>query len=401
MYMRVHAATAYYWVSALSEFAFEVPYLSYYLFRSLGLGYSFLYMAIFALVLGVFDYPTGGIADRFGRRRVYALGLGLVGCNYLLAAFYVCPAIVVLASFLAGFGAALQSGSLEAWITDKLVETRMTKELDRVFGVGTSVSLAADVLAGIVGSFVTFVGGYWWTIPTAGIAAIVSSCLTLFIMTENWGLEKGEKYAELLKEVARWIFNRKSLLFLGLAQTFFIAGAYAYWETLTPVYSERGIPETFFGLIGSAMHLPAIVSAAYVHRLTRKIGVAKGALILSWTWTGFCFLVPFLVDPSATIALVVVLESVIATRHPIFEFWQNTLIPSKMRATVLSGLSTMGHVGQSFVLFVLSPFVQIQGTIWGLLAAAILTAISNLLLFSVKEDNQKFPNQSVGTNCVK
>ncbi len=89
--MRLRVVTVYYMISALGEFAFEIPYLAYYLFQSLGLGYSFLYMAVFALVFGLFDYPTGGLADRFGRRRIYALGLVFVGISYLMVALYTFP----------------------------------------------------------------------------------------------------------------------------------------------------------------------------------------------------------------------------------------------------------------------------------------------------------------------
>jgi hypothetical protein len=45
--MLLRAASVYYMVSALGEFSFEIPYLAYYLFQTLGLGYSFLYMAVF------------------------------------------------------------------------------------------------------------------------------------------------------------------------------------------------------------------------------------------------------------------------------------------------------------------------------------------------------------------
>ncbi|MEM3153855.1 MAG: MFS transporter [Candidatus Bathyarchaeia archaeon] len=360
--MRLQVVAVYYLVSALGEFSFEIPYLAYYLFQSLGLGYSFLYMAVFALVFGLFDYPTGGLADRFGRKRTYALGLAFVALNYLMVSFYPFPVIVILAAFLAGFGAALQSGSLEAWITDELGKGGKIEDLDKVFGRGTSFSLVADVVAGIAGSTITFVVGYWWTIPTAGIIAMAAFVFAMIFMPENWGVGEREPYTKLLKEGARWILGKKSLLFLGLAQSFFIAGAYSYWETLTPVYGERGIPEALFGLIGSAMHLPAVVTTAYAHRLTRKVGCRKATVILSWAWTGSCLLITYLAHPAATIALVIVLESLIATRHPIIEFWRNTLIPSGIRATVLSGLSTLMHVGQSFAFFILSPLVQIYGT---------------------------------------
>ena len=384
--MHLQPATLYYMVSALGEFSFEIPYLAYYLFQTLGLGYSFLYMAVFAFVFGLFDYPTGGLADRFGRKRTYALGLVFVGINYLIVALCTLPITTVLAAFLAGFGAALQSGSLEAWITDELEKNGKVEGLDKVFGRGTSVSLMADVTAGIAGSLITFTVGYWWTIPTAGIIALTTFVFAMIFMPENWGGGEREPYTKLLKSGARWIIGKKPLLFLGLAQTLFIAGAYSYWETLTPVYGERGIPEALFGLIGSAMHLPAIVTAAYAHRLTRKVGCRKAIAMLSWAWTGSCLLITFLTHPASTIALVIVLESLIATRHPVIEFWRNTLTPSSVRATVLSGLDTLTHIGQSLALFALSPFVQAYGTTWGLLSAVALTAMSNFTLFFTKEN---------------
>jgi MFS family permease len=303
-----------------------------------------------------------------------------------MVALYTFPVTVVSAAFLVGFGAALQSDSLEAWITDELGKAGKIKDLDKVFGRGTSFSLVADVAAGITGTLITFMVGYWWTIPMAGAVALAASIFATVFMPENRGSGERESYTKLLKSGAKWIFKKKTLLFLGLAQTFFIAGAYAYWETLTPVYGERGIPEELFGIIGAAMHIPAIATTAYAHRLTRKVGPMKATFILSWAWTGSCFIITFLASPYATVALVVVLESLIATRHPIVEFWRNTIIPSDIRATVLSGLSTLTHIGQSLALFLLSPFVQAYGTTWGLLSAVALTTTSNLILFFAKEN---------------
>jgi MFS family permease len=383
----MHFTRAFYLVSALAEFASEVPYLSYLLFRHLGLGYVFLYTAINTLVFGILDYPTGGVADRYGRRRVFALGMALVGCNYLVVSLNASATSVVLAGFLAGIGSALRSGSLDAWIVDKLDEIGMKGEMDRIFGRQNAFALVADVLAGVLGSSITFLGGYWWTIPTAGIVALVASCITLVSMSENWGRGKGTKYVGLLKEGMGWIFNKKSLLILGLAQTFFMIGAHSYWEVLIPLYSERGIPDMYFGLIGTAMHLPAIITSAYVHRLTRRIGVAKFTLMLSWAWTAFCTLMIFLATPGSTIFLATILESLFATRWPAIGVWQNELIPSDMRATVLSGLSTMRNIGESFVLFALSPFVQTKGTSWGLLAAIMLISMANCILFFSKEND--------------
>ncbi|MDI6690345.1 MAG: MFS transporter [Candidatus Bathyarchaeota archaeon] len=136
-------------ISALNEFALEVPYLAYYIFQTLGLGFAHLYMAIFALVFGLLDYPTGGIADRIGRKRTFVFEIFLVGINFLLLAFFIHPITIAVASLLFDFGSALQSGSLEAWIADEMKRVNMFEELDRVFGRAVSLSLIADITAGI------------------------------------------------------------------------------------------------------------------------------------------------------------------------------------------------------------------------------------------------------------
>jgi MFS family permease len=118
-------------------------------------------------------------------------------------ALYTFPVTVVSAAFLAGFGAALQSDSLEAWITDELGKAGKIKDLDKVFGRGTSFSLVADVAAGITGTLITFVLGYWWTIPMAGAVALAASIFATVFMPENRGSGERESYTKLLKSGAK------------------------------------------------------------------------------------------------------------------------------------------------------------------------------------------------------
>jgi hypothetical protein len=47
----------------------------------------------------------------------------------------------------------------------------------------------------------------------------------------------------------------------------------------------------------------------------------------------------------------------------------------------------MTHVGQSFVLFTLSPFVEVYGTFFGLACAAALSGASVIALFLISQNN--------------
>lgn len=372
------AESCYYIVSALNEFALEVPYLSYYIFRTLGLRYVYLFIAISSLIYGFLDYPTGGLADKFGRKLIFIVGLIFSAFSIILLAFIANSLTIIFASILGGLGGALRSDSLEAWITDEMKNEGKLHDLDRIFGRSVSLSLMADVLAGGLGSLVTFLGNYWLTLLVGGLSMLITAFITIIVMRENYGEGKRKSYFELLRDGAAFIFTRKSLLILGVSQTLFMAGLYVYWEALPPIYSVRGIPEFLFGVIGGVMHIPAMLTAAYTYLLIRKLGVFRAVTILSWFWAFLCALMAFLISPLQTVLLVVFLESVYATRHPVVEYWRNILIPSRVRATVLSGLSTMVHAGQSLILLLLSPLTEIYGASFALFSAVFLTAISNL-----------------------
>ncbi|MCS7364281.1 MAG: hypothetical protein NDF54_02430 [archaeon GB-1867-035] len=90
------AESCYYIVSALNEFALEVPYLSYYIFRTLGLGYVYLYIVISSLIYGFLDYPTGGLADKFGRRLIFTVGLIFSAFSIILLAFIANSLTIIL-----------------------------------------------------------------------------------------------------------------------------------------------------------------------------------------------------------------------------------------------------------------------------------------------------------------
>ena len=139
----------------------------------------------------------------------------------------------------------------------------------------------ADVLAGGLGSLVTFLGNYWLTLLVGGLSMLITAFITIIIMRENYGEGRRKSYFELLRDGATFIFTRKSLLILGVSQTLFMAGLYVYWEALTPIYSERGIPEFLFGVIGGVMHIPAMLTAAYTYLLVRKLRVFRAVTILS------------------------------------------------------------------------------------------------------------------------
>lgn len=77
------------------------------------LGYIF-YNLIYALS----SYPIGMIADKFGKRKIFILGLFIFSLVYLIFAFNKEPVIVWLCFALYGIYAASTEGVVKAWVSD-------------------------------------------------------------------------------------------------------------------------------------------------------------------------------------------------------------------------------------------------------------------------------------------
>ena len=83
-----------------------------------GVSYTQMGMIFMLFLLGttLLEYPSGGLADKFGRKKIYSLGIFLTSVSYLLILSKAHFGVLCLSYFIKGIGAALISGSLEAWL---------------------------------------------------------------------------------------------------------------------------------------------------------------------------------------------------------------------------------------------------------------------------------------------
>src|SRR6188768_1187218 len=132
--------------------------------------------AFYTIGLAVFELPTGMVADTWGRRTSFLLGVGtqLVGnglyvlCWYLHAPFWGWA----IASVVLGLGFTFFSGALDAWLVDSLKATEYDGELDPIFAKGQIINGAAMLVGTVAGGFIAQVTNY-------GVPYLVRSGLQL------------------------------------------------------------------------------------------------------------------------------------------------------------------------------------------------------------------------------
>src|ERR687895_696023 len=114
----------------------------------------------YLIISGLFEIPTGVIADTRGRRASFLLSeltLALGTLAYVgVAAIEGGLLLFCLAGVILGLGYTFYSGAVEAWLVDALKATGYRDELDDVFARASIVSSVAMIVGTIGGGLLGY-----------------------------------------------------------------------------------------------------------------------------------------------------------------------------------------------------------------------------------------------------
>jgi MFS family permease len=314
--------------------------------------------AIYTLGLVLFEIPTGMVADTWGRRTSYLLGIGvqLVGNLLYFWMWYTEGPFWgwAVASLLLGFGYTFFSGALEAWLVDALKHAGYEDDLDPIFAKNQIVTGAAMLVGTIAGGFIAqmaVLGAPY--LVRAGLQVV--SFIVAFALMKEVGFTP-ERAAGLVKQVkllaaAGWEYGLKNrpVRWVMLAAPFYmgtgIYGFYAAQPYLLDLFGDQqaigvaGIAAA--GIAGT--QVAGGFAVPYIRRLFRRrthILIACAALT-----TGSLVLIGIIQVFAVAVALLVLWAVAFAVNAPVRQAYVNALIPSRERATVLSFDSMVSSTG--------------------------------------------------------
>jgi len=357
-------------IKFLTALYFYLPYMTlYFLGRGLNLIQINSVWGIVVLTMFLTEVPTGILADRFSRRRAVQAAIFLQLVGEVLFLFVRTYWLLVVDAVIAGLGFAFGSGALEALIYDQLKSENRADQMKSVMG-----KLSAASYMGFVLSF----GVSGLLIPQASQvhirAAILMTCITVglgFLVTlllkpENYPEERFEVQhypAKILKDGFRLLRRHRKLQRLVLLSTLSIA----FWDYLgslyQPYFQQIGVPDGWFGLTMAAASLAAFFAARSVHHLEEKLGPTLSLLFATVGPGLIYFILTINQQPWIGIAAVVLFRGLNALKAPLFADYQNRLMASHYRATLLSLISMIA-----------GGYTAVLGVIIGAIAERSLSA---------------------------
>ncbi|WP_456366752.1 MFS transporter [Thermococcus sp.] len=369
------------------------PVLTVYFKNTLSLSYSqvgYLY-SLYLLVMFATDVFTGGIADKYGRRKILTFGMLLYGLSMALIGashgFLACA----LAYGLAALGSSLLSGTLQAWYFTEIKAQNLGRdEAKKAYGLLRSINSANSLLIGIITAIIVAFVGMRSVFYAAAILNFFGAFLAILLLNENWGAkEKGilaivrEGVSLVLRNqilrylfIADMLFTLPHLHFLYVWQLYFTGVLSLKVETLGSLYSLKSA----MGILAGFLILWIGMGKEKLHALLFKISISL--MLLSYLlFAG----VSAEITGVLALALYSLGEAVYFTGYTLLI---NEVVPNEYRSTIISTrMSISASVGAVFYALIgrLVNFSGLTGSFALMIPVFVLLALVYVKVFGMGE----------------
>lgn len=241
--------------------------------------------AISALTLTVADYPSGNIADCFGRKKTGAIGFLVWGAGLLIYAHATSFGSFLIAMIVWGIGAALISGTPEAWFVDQLEVHGWTERRHTLLPTIQSIALLLSALFALTSIWFLRAGSQQ-PILVAGWIAVITGISMVFLMEENYGNRQltfqqslFRNTRDLLKDRIMRLVLLKTVVGFVAFTTFVFSWQFYVMQVLKLPYPSLGFIMSLFIItmsLGNALSIPAM-------RRFNPVVVSIGGVILTMT----------------------------------------------------------------------------------------------------------------------
>lgn len=297
--------------------------------------------SIMIFTIFLMEVPTGVLADRVGRKwSIFASTLLLMTAEFIFI-FARSFEWYVFIALLTGTGFAFASGAVEALVYDSLPPKGREDAMKRAMGRLNSWGQIAFVIAPIVGGLIigdarvdNFIPAIALTAAALLVGAVV--CLTLREPTED-SAEVKPGSLTLLRDGVELLRHHQRLRRLALLVIFTTPITSSLVTTLGPPYlTQNDVSPFVVGVVLSVGSLLAAFTQRYAYKLEEWLGQARAIALLILLPGLMYWLLALAAGPAAAVFVMILMYGVNDMKAPLFSAYQNAIIESRNRATVLS-----------------------------------------------------------------
>jgi len=346
-----------------------------------------LLQSYFTVMILVFEIPCGAIADYISRKFSLLLGALSTAFAALIYGSYPNIFIFVIGETLWAFGAALTSGTNQAFIYDTLRKLGRENDVSKIMARNRSFQLLGIGISAPIGSII---GAYFslnLVMSLIFFPFIIATLISLTLKEPNHDLErkKTENYFTIVKSGFIELTKNKILRILAVEMiimeslVFFIIWTYQiYLEALT-------VQLIFFGIISTSMTVIQIVFNYVVTTLENKINNKRKFLQVYTIIPGVGFILMSLIYfVPVSIPLILIVIGFGFSRSLIFVKGINKQIETENRATVISTINMITSLLRAILYPLVGYFVMWNINIMFVLLGSLIIIFA--LLTKIKSE---------------
>lgn len=375
----------------LSDKIFGSIYVEFMRSRSLTISQISKLFSLEQILLAVFDYPTGTISDKFGRKKMASFGFIVWGIGILEFAFARSFLMFIPSMILMALGLALISGAPTAWLIDQMISYEVYEERNQIFPKIQSYIQFFSIIAAIIAYFLIDIGNQW-PIIVAGIISIIAGVYGLVTRKDNYGNVKGNNIFNTLYIHSLEFIKEKKLRLLALRTVInympFLVFV-LYWQIYATEiinFEEKYLPFMliiFMFLFMLGNYFFSVFSKKISSFMTSILGISIGIFGFFILFKGYNIF-SFILATS-------LIEFSFGLEYIATSTWMCDYIKSETRATYTSIFSTLKAVCGFIFINIIGVIIDSIGLniAWIIAIISMCFDIIILLLFSNKYKYEK------------
>ena len=304
----------------------------------------------------LFDYPTGSFADRYGRLKIFTIGMVLTGSAIVMIAYSVSISMLYISAILMGIGESQISGTLFPWFVNSLdkVENLQEKE-EYILKSNGQVQYSTNIIGILTGFAISFLNlDYKFILILAGTFQAINGIFIYFSFQDNKSTETnlikiGKKSFQIfLKDYKLWIYT--------LTMTIH----YSFYSVHLFIWQPRA---NLLGVIGSkltginSVYLSCLVISGLIIKYKKEI---KNYL--------YVILIPIsliIIYQSQNLILYILGTILLGISNgmvaPQIMSTVHYFIPDEVRSSVISLLSSLSSIFLIFLQVIIGKILDIKG----------------------------------------
>ena len=216
----------------------------------------------------IFDYPTGSFADKYGRLRIFTIGMIFMGIATIIIAKSYNVLMLYISGILLGLGESQVSGTLFPWFVNSISIENNKEKQEYIFKINAQSQFLTNIIGVLTGFIISFFNiDYRTLLIISGMLYIVNGVFIYFSFEDNKSTETdlvkiGKKsLLFFIKERKLWIYT------LALTSSYSFYSIYLFiWQ---PVGKSLGITGSRLGSVYS-LYLISFAISAFISKRNIK-----------------------------------------------------------------------------------------------------------------------------------